>query len=118
MGFLTTIVLHNDALHSFKEDPKAFGQAVLDAADSADYRRGYTSVPFQSYGNYIHAHPSRHADDHTVYVHSGNMVFNLSPYGKDFQELAERNPECLEEFIKTAKTILADATKRLKELRK
>ena len=36
MGFLTTIVLHNDAMGAFKENPEAFGKAILAAMAMAN----------------------------------------------------------------------------------
>ena len=53
MGFLTEIVIYNDALHEFEKDPKAFGQAILDGIHKANQENKQVSVPFGSYSNYI-----------------------------------------------------------------
>lgn len=115
MGFITTITLHNDAMGEFEKDPAAFGAAILKAMERANYSRKEESAPIGSYANYIDAHPSRHADDHTVYVHKGNLVFNLHYLSKDFKDLASRSPETLKNFINEAQWFVTQAKKELKK---
>lgn len=117
MGNLTTIVLHLDALHSFKKNPEEFGQAILDGIDKANDARKQVDMGFKSYGNYISVEPSRHADDETVFVHTGNTVFNLNPWNKDFQDLAAQNKSVLEKFIKRAQRIITCARQELKKIK-
>ena len=73
------------------------------------------SVPFESYANYISVQPSRHVDDKTIYLHSGNCVVNLSPWNKDFEELAKKNPKWVKESLDEAQSIIDDARERLKK---
>lgn len=114
MGYLTTIVIHNDALGTFKSDPKAFAEAIFDGIQKANCYGKEFAVPFMSYSNYIAVHPSRHADDETVFLHSGNGVSTLNAYDKDFEELAASNPKLAKEFIKRAQRILTNAKRSIK----
>ena len=102
----------------FEKDPAAFGQAILDGVNKANYEYKQVSMPIGCYGNYIKIHPSRHADDHTVYVHKGNCVFNLHYLSKDFKELAARNPEIAKDFIDEAQWFVTQAKKELKKYEK
>lgn len=115
MGYLTTITIFNDALHSFHEDPLKFGQSILDGIYQANDNHKETSIPFNGYCNYISIQPSRHADDETLYLHSGNGVFNLNPYNEDFKNLISNRPELAADFIKRAERIIKDAKRKLKE---
>ena len=92
MGCLTTITILNDAQHSFEEDPKAFGEAVLNGVDRANMEHKAVSASFKGYANYITVQHPRHADDPAVYVHHGNTVLCVSGYEKDFKEFMERDP--------------------------
>jgi len=109
MGYLTTITIYNDALDTFEKNPEEFGKAILEGISRA--QRQYKEVIIS---NYINVQPSRHADDETVYIHSGNGVFNLNSYNKDFQELAKSSKKALESLIKRAESILESAKENLK----
>lgn len=114
MGFLTTITIHNDALHAFEKNPEKFGKAILEGIERANRERVEADAGFDGYCNYISVQPSRHADDHTVYVHTGNTVFNLNPYNEDFRSLLERNPNVAAEFVGVADGIVASAKEKIK----
>jgi hypothetical protein len=118
MGFLTTVILHNDANHAFEKDPKAFGEAILSGMDQANYQHKQVDVGFGPYCNYISVEPSRHADDTTVYLHYGNTVTNLNAYNEDFKSLMERNPELAQKFLNKAKDIIKTSQKKLNEIKK
>jgi hypothetical protein len=113
MGYLTTIVIHNDAMHSFKQDPKGFGEAILKGIEDANREHREADVGFKGYCNYITVHPSRHADDETVYVHTGNTLFQVNECCEDFQELARRDVKLAKDFIRRAQRILTWAKKSL-----
>lgn len=117
MGYLTTITVYNDALGTFKEKPKEFAEAIFDGIDKAFRQGTAVSVPCESYANYISVQPSRHADDKTLYLHSGNCVFNLNSWNKDFENLAMKNTEWAEEAIEEAESILEEAKSRLKKFK-
>ena len=115
MGYLTTITIHNDALHAFEKNPEKFGKAILEGIARANMDRKAADVGFDGYCNYITVEPSRHADDHTVFVHTGNTVFNLNPYNEDFRALLKRNPQVAADFVDVADGIVKMAKEKLKK---
>lgn len=115
MGYLTTIVIHNDAFHDFTKDPTLFGNSIIDGVYTAQRENRQIDVPFKGYANYISVEPSRHADDYTLFVHYGNGVTNLSPYGLDFKQLVGRNPQYAERLVKIAQNILDGAKDLIKK---
>lgn len=113
MGFLTTITFKNDALHEFQKDPKKLGEIVIDAMSRQ--QPGSQTYAFNGYANYIEAQQTRHADAWALYLHSGNCVFNLNSFGKDFSELLVINLKVAKDFVKRANDILKDCKRRIKE---
>ena len=102
MGYLTTITIYNDALHVFEEHPKEFAEAIFDGIKTANRNRTAATVPFFNHGNYMEVQPSRHADDFTVYVHTGNCVSNLNLYDEEFKSFAQSSPKIAERFVDDA----------------
>lgn len=109
MGLLTTITIHNDALGSFLEDPKKFGELILSEIQKCKIEP--TDVPFDNYSNYIKVNPSIHADIDHLYVHYGNAVTMINGYSGATRKMVKKNPE----FAKRLETVLKN---HLKELRK
>jgi hypothetical protein len=118
MGFLTTITIHNDALHHFKNDPKQFAEKIFEAMAIANMRGMATDAMFSDgkaiLGGYIEVQPSRHADDETVFVHRGNTVLNINRYNTDFKDLVARCPEVAQRFVDTAQRIVDGANELIK----
>ena len=114
MGYLTTITIHNDALGTFRKYPKEFAEALFEGIDEAYRNRGVTSVSFHGYANYIEVQPSRHADDFTVYVHTGNEVTNLNNYDDSFKKFVESKPELAESYVDQAINHLKQLKKDIK----
>ena len=48
MGYLTTVLLHNDALNVFKDHPEEFGKSIINAASNA-FDKDRQIVPFYGY---------------------------------------------------------------------
>ena len=113
MGFLTVVILHNDAMGSFKDNPKAFGEAILNGVDQANHDNMQVSVPFSAYANYIHVEPSRHADHAALFLNSGNQVHVIGAHERDWETLCKENPECATSFYQKAKDLLRWAKVRL-----
>jgi hypothetical protein len=113
MGYLTTISIRNDALHSFEKDPEKFGKAILDAIDEANCDYKPKTVPFKGYCNYIEVFPSRHADETTIYLNKGNSLTEMSPWSKEFKELLDRRPDLIEGNIETIKFLIKEAKVKL-----
>lgn len=116
MGYLTTIVIHNDAMGAFQKDPVKFGDAILKGINKANETHKEATIGFNGYCNYIAVHPSRHADDETVYLHSGNTVFQINEGCEDFKELALRKPLLTKNLIKRAQQILTWAKKSISKV--
>ena len=73
MGHLTTIVIHNDLLGKYENDPTELGRQIIEGIN-----RSNINGMAHGKGSGILVYPSRHADDETVYIHSGNTVTNLN----------------------------------------
>lgn len=115
MGFLTTITIRNDAFGSFEEDPKLFGEKILEGIHLAESKHREVEVGFKGYCNYICVQPPRHADDTTVYLHSGNGVFNLNPYNQDMKHLIENNLDLAKDFVNRAEEMIKMAKQKIRE---
>jgi hypothetical protein len=114
MGYLTQIVIHNDALHAFEKNPEAFGKAIFEGINKANRERKQVSVPFEGYCNYIDVEPSRHADHDVLFLASGNGMIAVGEYEKDWQDLVERRPDLAKGYLDHVRRLLKGATKALK----
>ncbi len=104
MGFLRTITLYNDRWHQHKirANPELFVKELTEAMDRADRDH----LPDRL--GYMRVYPSRHADDHTVFVHRGNAVVDINH--RTFDALSN---ETVKDYLKTAQEIVTYAKKRL-----
>lgn len=118
MGFLTVVVLSNDARHVFEKHPKEFGEELLKGVGRASMEGREISVPFHGHANYLNIHPPRHADATTVFLFSGNSLSNLSPYDPDFKRLIVSNPKLAEEMICEAEDKLKRLRREFREIKK
>lgn len=117
MGFLTTVIVRNDALHVFEDNPKGFGEAILEGINRANLEQAQVSVPFEGYANYIEVEPSRHADHHVVFLSMGNCVTAIGKWEKDWARLVKTNPEFAKRLVMEAETLIKEAKESLKELK-
>ena len=115
MGYLTVIVIRNDALHAFKEDPKLFGESILEGVDRANMEHKQISVPFKGFCNYIDVEPSRHADHQAIFLHSGNCLTVVGQREPDWENLVKRSPNVAAKFHKTAAQIVKWAKESFKK---
>jgi hypothetical protein len=115
MGYLTQIVIRNDALHAFEKDPEAFGKAILEGIDKANMAGKQVSVPFSGYANYIDVEPSRHADHKVLFLSSGNCMTAVGAFERDWKNLVERQPDLAESLLKTVRLLVKDASSILKK---
>ena len=96
MGFNTTMIVMNDALHCIKEDPD-FGcklaEAIIQCAGSGILQGNHLAdVPAGSFANAATVIESHHADGTAVVAIGGNIGTNLGivfPYG-DKEEYSVR----------------------------
>ena len=116
MGFMTEIVVYNDAVHAFREDPKLFGETILDGINKANRENGQVSMPFYGYCNYISIERSRHADHSALFIHTGNCLTVIGQHEQDWEKLVKKDPEYAKQIIKQAKQLLKGAEEALKKV--
>lgn len=118
MGFLTTITIHNDALHAFEKNPQQFAETLFEGINKANRHNTPADMGFSvgncSYGGYITIHPSRHADASALYLHAGNGVTDLNRWSNDFQRLVRNNPIVAKKYLKHARQQIRAAEAYLK----
>ena len=95
MGYLTTFTIYNDASDSIKKDPKLFGERIYSAIGTT--KPDEFGMP--GYGSMCFVQESRHADDKTIYVHSGHCVTEVNPYSRGFKDLIKKNPDFARELV-------------------
>ena len=113
MGFLTEIVIYNDALHVFEENPAEFAKAVFEGIDTANRENHQISTGIKGYCNYIRVEKSRHADHEVMFLHSGNCLTAVGAYEQSWEELCKRNPEFARKTIETCKYLIKRAQESL-----
>lgn len=85
MGFNTTVVVHNDALHSIANDPE-FGKNLADAINSLGYRDDKiksvsASGEFMTCCNAVEVIETHHADSVVAVAVGGNCGVELGYAG-------------------------------------
>ena len=93
---MTTLTIYNDGLHLLEPHAQEFAQEVRRAAGMLS---GPQDVPLGNFVNAVRVQQSRHADHHTVYVHAGNCLTEMSPYSADTDRLMRQNPEFFEKLL-------------------
>jgi hypothetical protein len=114
MGSLTTFTVYNDGVSLVKDNAQDFADKIYNAA--IDGR--VTDIEVGHFANLVRVQKCRHADDHTLYVHMGNGVFEMNPYSRETDDLFKRNPEFFEKVIKFIEREVKDLKKMLKESKK
>ncbi len=119
MGYLTTVTIYNDDVDMINPEKesnlnniKKFAQVVYKAACGSDLNSLSTSVGNCS--NFVTVQKTRHADDHTIYVHMGNTVVEMNPYSEKTQKIIQKNPEFADKLI----SFMDQELKELKKLQK
>ena len=115
MGFQTIIIINNDALHVFKDNPKEFAEAIFDGIDRANREHKQVTVPFHNYGGYLHCEPSRHADCGSLFVQHHGSFTEIGKYSKDFTEIYRVNKGFIRDILDIAKRVLKDAVSYVKD---
>ena len=97
MGYLTTFTVYNDGLHIIGERPKEFGEKLHESTrESLD---STTKFGLGGFCNIAKVQRSRHADDHTIYVHMGNCLTEVNIFSQEFKQLIKANPEFAKELV-------------------
>lgn len=94
MGYNSTVVVMNDALHQIENDPD-FGKKLAQAVRSLSVRNDYADVSAGNHCNAATVVATHHADIHSVVIVGGNngKVIGSSLYSdteKIFREVADQ----------------------------
>ena len=111
MGYLTTVTVYNDSLDLLKRYPQDFCDKLYETAlghETKDFGVGH-------FANFAHVQRTRHADDHTTYVHMGNCVTEVNPYSPEFKALLERTPGFAAELVAHLEREVRTLKKMLRE---
>lgn len=114
MGYLTTLTIYNDGAHLLSPHAQEFADGVHKAM-ARSISHGPTDVAVGNFVNCVRVQRSRHADDHTVYVHAGNCLTELNAYSDDTRELLRRAPQFFEKLLDELKRQTRELGKMLKE---
>lgn len=115
MGYLTQIVIHNDALHSFEKNPEAFAKAIFEGINKANREGKQVSVHFEGYCNYINVEPSRHADHEVLFISKGNGMIVVGEHEKDWQDFVKRMPDLAKSYLTRIRQMVKGAAEVLKK---
>lgn len=115
MGFLTTIMIRNDAMEEIRKDPEGFSKKLLETIDEASMDGQSKGLGFGHYCNMATVHPSSHADVQQLYLHIGNTLINICPYSNDFKRMLGKNTNFLKRSIEAAQRFITEAKKQIKE---
>lgn len=99
MGLLTTVTIYHDSLHDIEENKEEFMKQLLDALKgdrSGLFMDGNFSV---GGGCCAKVHKTRHADEHTVFVHAGNTVMDMHGWSDEVAALAETHPNFFNDLL-------------------
>ena len=118
MGHLTTLTFYNDAADQYDKNPERLVEIIHDAVCnhkcSLNGGKSYDE-PIGNHGNAITVQRSRHADDHTTYVHMGNGVTEMNPWSADTKDLLERFPDVFDQYVSYMEHQVKDLKKMKKE---
>ena len=109
MGYLTTVTIYNDGADQLRDNADEVAKALYDATQQRESK----SYCIGNHGNLINSQPTRHADEHTTYVHMGNCVIEMNAYSAETERLLRNNPSFGDGLIKQLEWSL----KLVKELR-
>lgn len=81
MGYLTTITIYNDGCDQIIKNKEKVADILYNAC-SGEYNNSYRTVGLGNHANLFTIQKPRHADDTTLYLHSGNTVIDVSEIKK------------------------------------
>jgi hypothetical protein len=107
MGFLTTVTIYNDGLSLLDKYPEEFCKKLHGASASMEHQE----FGLGNFCNFANVQRTRHADDHTLYVHMGNCVTEIRPWTKEFAHMIKTRPDLVDAHIR----FLEDKLQEMKE---
>lgn len=113
MGFLTTFTIYNDGIDGIRKDSKEFCDNLYFAA----IRGEVSDVAHGNHCNLVKVQKTRHADDHTIYIHMGNTLCELNAYSDETLKGLENHQEYYESMINFMEREAKSLKKKLKEIK-
>ena len=119
MGYLTTLTIYNDGCDQIEKYPKEFAEKVTQAC-CGSITRGNKSDSFGLgyHANLVTVQRPRHADDQTLFMHSGNTLIEMNPYSQETLDIAKRCPDWFAGMVKTIKGYVKELERIQKEMEK
>lgn len=114
MGHLTTFTVYNDDCDLIIKHSKEFARTIYDACNERECK----TYALGNHCNLITAQGTKHASEHTIYVHAGNTVSEMSEYSSYTREIMENNPEFFEEMLNLMERNVKELKKQFKEVKK
>lgn len=112
MGYLTTFTVYNDGCDLITKHPQKFAEIIHDACSN----READSYGLGNFANLITAQGTKHADEHTFYVHSGNTVVEMSMWSNYTKELMKRHPRFFKSMLDEMSDNARELRKQFKEM--
>ena len=78
MGYLTTITIYNDGCDQLIKNKEKVADILYNACSGEYNNNSYRTVGLGNHANLFTIQKPRHADDVTLYLHSGNTVIDVS----------------------------------------
>jgi hypothetical protein len=104
MGYLTPILIRNDALNTIQEHSEEFVQGIKNKMDNGG------ELPLGNYCNPVEIFKTEHMDIPRVFIVNGNTMFEVKSNLKN-KEFAK---DFYKQSIKIAKQIIKDCERELK----
>ena len=111
MGIISTFSFYHDNCDYLKNNPKKFGEAIYDAISNP-----HTNYRSNVFHGCVIPQKSRHADDHTIYVHAGNTVVEMSQYSDTTKQIMQNSPKFFNEMLKEMEMNVKMLKKQFKEM--
>jgi len=97
MGNLTTLTIYNDGIDLIPKHAQEFADALYEV--SCGYSNNGATIGVGNFCNLVKVQPTRHADAHTVYVHMGNTVCEMSPWSRETRRMMREVPQFFEKML-------------------
>lgn len=96
MGHLTTFTIRNDGISSILKDCDEFCKKLLTSALSNGKIRTFDH---KEHTNLVIVQKTRHADNHTIYVHMENTVSEMNARSQDTAEFLRNHPKFFKKML-------------------
>lgn len=97
MGNLTTLTIYNDGIDLITKHAQEFADTVYEVINQGMIAP--TTIGLGNFYNLVKIQPTRHADNHTTYVHMGNTVCEMNPGSSETRRLMRERPAFFEKLL-------------------